>query len=150
MHFLSCQYTFSIISNLFSIFTFLSAICRAERGTLLDEPPVDPLRVVETSITRSYYPRLVTLCSYGAVSTSYFDGGITARTRFATGGRPSSPEVITESPSHRARSPGLNMESIDREATRPIQLRNLCSLRTVFSRSRPHQQKTLSWQTTSP
>ena len=150
MHFLSCQYTFSIISNLFSIFTFLSAICRAKRGTLLDEPPVDPLRVVETSITRSYYPRLVTLCSYGAVCTSYFDGGITARTRFATGGRPSSPEVITESPSHRARSPGLNMESIDREATRPIQLRNLCSLRTVFSRSRPHQQKTLSWQTTSP
>ena len=150
MHFLSCQYTFSIISNLFSIFTFLSAICRAERGTLLDEPPVDPLLVVETSITRPYYPKLVTLCSYGAVPASYFDGGITARTRFATGGRPSSPEVITESPSHRARSPGLNMESIDREAARPIQLRNLCSLRTVFSRSRPHQQKTLSWQTTSP
>ena len=33
---------------------------------------------------------------------------------------------------------------------KPIQLKNLCSLRTVFSRSRPHQQKTLSWQTTSP
>ena len=101
----------------FLFFTFLSAIRRAERGTVLDEPPVDPLLVVETSITRTYYPRLVTFCSYGAVYTSYCDGVITARTQLATGVRPYSPEVITESPSHRGRSPGLNMELIDREAT---------------------------------
>ena len=59
MHFMSCQYTSNIISNLFSIFTFLSAIRRVERGTVLDEPPVDPLLVVETSITRTDYPNLL-------------------------------------------------------------------------------------------